>query len=93
MTNGTKTGRFISNKPSFEEIERTPIKEWCFTFGCDDVNSRRFVRVVAKDSSAARDTMFSVYGTKWAFQYDNDAEFAKQIERWNLTELAVLYHK
>ena len=43
-----------------------------FTFGFNHKYPNGYVKVYGKDKSECRDKMFEKYGSKWAFQYDNE---------------------
>lgn len=70
----------------------TSSPEWIFTFGFghrhpvtgDDL-VRRFVRIRAVDSHAARARMVKHFGVKWSHQYDSPA--AAGADRFGLSEL------
>lgn len=66
--------------------------EWIFTFGFGHVHpytgeklGNSFVRIKAETANAARDEMFRLFGSKWAFQYDSE-ELAG-VQKWNLHEV------
>lgn len=60
-------------------------KVWYFTF-CGDSPLRHYYVKLNGDYGQAREKMFSMFGEKWAFQYDED-EFIPQIDIYNLKEL------
>jgi len=62
-----------------------------FTFGFGQVHENGYHVIEAPDRGKAREIMFSKFGTKWAFQYNEDQWFLKngntQAEEYNLHEV------
>lgn len=50
------------------------MKRYYFTFGCgeDDPHRNCYTVIEAESYEKAREIMFSKYGSRWAFQYDED---------------------
>lgn len=62
------------------------MKNYYFTFGCNQSLANNYVVVRANDADEARMTMVAHYGKMWAFQYVWE-EFQHQPEEYNLTEV------
>lgn len=45
------------------------MKEYVFTFGIGMPLAGHYIRIQAESYGAARQRMFELYGTEWAFQY------------------------
>ena len=56
-----------------------------FTFGQGHTLANCYVVIKADDANSARNKMFSVYGTLWAFQYASTADAG--VDRFNLKEV------
>ena len=57
-----------------------------FTFGSAHAHPNGYVKITATDWANARQEMIKRYGTKWAFQYDEEKALP-MIEKWKLTEV------
>lgn len=74
------------------ENEETHMEKHTFTFGSDhlDVNGNSLGKayvVIEGDLESSRETMFSLRGRDWAFQYRSPEEAGA--ERWNLREVPI----
>jgi len=49
------------------------LKSFYFTFGNGHTNSERYQPIMAKDSSVAHKKMFELYGSAWAFMYNEES--------------------
>lgn len=66
---------------NLQKIE-IPIKHY-FTFGASSEHFKHYV-LIEGAMNDARTVMFSIFGTKWAFQYSE--------KNWNKDNLELLYH-
>ena len=64
----------------------TTTMEWYFTFGSNNKYHNRFV-VIQGTKKSARQKMISIFGLKWAGQYESAEETG--VKRWNLQELKI----
>ena len=64
---------FAGVQQIMSSLKEKEYKNWYFTFGCgDEKNTKKYVRIVAKTESDARERMIQVYGTNWGFEYSED---------------------
>lgn len=63
-------------------------QDWYFTFGVGTINAGRYVIVYDSTYGEARNVMFKVFGSTWAFQYASAEEAG--VDKYNLTVLAGL---
>ena len=63
-----------------------------FTFGSGTPYAQCYVEVELEhfNPNLAREVMLSAHGTKWAFQYDDEGKFLKQIEEYGLKRLSLI---
>lgn len=59
-----------------------------FTFGSDHAFPDGYVVIYADNSYEARQHMFSLFGTKWAFQYDDSVDTLKMVLKHGLYRVA-----
>jgi hypothetical protein len=68
------------------EVEK--IMNWYFTFMFKQpLLKNRFVKITGT-ANETRDTLYTIIGDKWGFQYDEEA-FLPQIEHFHLTEVSL----
>jgi hypothetical protein len=71
------------------------IENWYFTFGCNTPLGRNYTKIKGTHESARKE-MFSVFGEKWAFQYDEKSWYKdglSQAELYNYKELKLKDYK
>lgn len=59
-----------------------PLKKYYFTFGFGQKHENGYTMIEAETYGEARDKMFEMFGSVWAFQYDSSA--AAGVEEFNL---------
>lgn len=52
------------------------MKNWYFTFGAAHKHHNNYVIIESTSRDLARKRMFEIFGTQWAFQYDE--------QEWNI---------
>jgi hypothetical protein len=66
------------------------MNSYYFTFGLDSPFSEQYVKINAEDVLTARNMMFALFGSQWAFCY-SEKEIKDLRQKYNYTELMELF--